>query len=220
MAEEKLTYNKTEWEDWPSRKTKITSKSLMNIENMIEKLCKTVNNHTTQINNQATKITNMGTIGKGQVYIYQGKKLIASINVNQSHNQNIFLDSGSSSEQETGTWKPTLYWIFCTDTTFQMLPCETSQSEGSYWFDGEVIHCDGHVQLIASVPEIYRTDDYYLGIRVPVTPKGPATGMAHVFGFSDAKLITGQQFIINTNLCMRNFELGLTYITLNLTYQK
>lgn len=55
---ENIEYKKTNWEDWPSKKTKVTAQLLMKIENIIEKLCKVVSKHITDIKSQGELLKN------------------------------------------------------------------------------------------------------------------------------------------------------------------
>lgn len=56
---ENLEYEKTNWEDWPSKKTKVTAQLLMKIENIIEKLCKVVSGHIKHIKEYGEKLAEL-----------------------------------------------------------------------------------------------------------------------------------------------------------------
>lgn len=75
---ENLGYEKTNWENWPSRKTRITAEKLMNIENMLERLCLAVNSHSESLKEYKTVANDVGTLKTDISKLKQDKNAMAA----------------------------------------------------------------------------------------------------------------------------------------------
>lgn len=75
-----IEYEKNNWEDWPSKKTKVTAERLMNIENTLEKLCLVFNKYINEIKEFSRNSTMMRSYISPsedikEIGTYRGKRL-------------------------------------------------------------------------------------------------------------------------------------------------